>query len=359
MRSNKYRDTASKTVLHNTGATNLEVVDDVARAGQKVIKLVFNSDAEAASFAAACGTKSKGSDVFVGPDRCKRYFQEKHGITVFGRNDPHPLFDCVVHECRPRAHQQYVPSQPISRAGVGVIGFYDKNQPYYEFTNVAATPFKIIIGAAENVAVSSECLYQAMKGVQSNGVLSREALAVLNAKEPNQQRAGQTLAGTNMTIFHGPTSIPVPGSVRRFCDADYSVKEESMRQILLCKFSQNPPLLGMLLGTGDALLVENAGAKDPFWGNGADGKGRNALGKVLMAVRDDFQNETRANGHVAVRNSFTPELCGILGLAQTRGHKALPAETEVKQPDTRLSNVNGGRLAPGKEKAKGGCCIVL
>lgn len=63
------------------------------------------------------------------------------------------------------------------------------------------------------------------------------------------------------------------------------VKEVVMFDACLAKFTQNPEIREVLLGTGDALLVEHT-KKDAYWGDGGDGSGKNRLGHVLMAVRD-------------------------------------------------------------------------
>lgn len=60
---------------------------------------------------------------------------------------------------------------------------------------------------------------------------------------------------------------------------------------LLTKFSQHRKIRDVLLGTGEAILV-NQCKKDTYWGDGGDGTGRNMLGFTLMAVRD----EIRRNG---------------------------------------------------------------
>lgn len=54
------------------------------------------------------------------------------------------------------------------------------------------------------------------------------------------------------------------------------------------KFCSNPLLEENLLATGDELLVEIS-KKGSFWGCGANGKGRNWLGVVLMTVREEFR----------------------------------------------------------------------
>lgn len=63
-----------------------------------------------------------------------------------------------------------------------------------------------------------------------------------------------------------------------------SVKEDIMREALEAKFHQHPELAALLSSTGDALLTE-ASPKDGYWGTGADGKGKNRLGELLMQVR--------------------------------------------------------------------------
>jgi len=57
-----------------------------------------------------------------------------------------------------------------------------------------------------------------------------------------------------------------------------------MDETLFHKFTQHPDLQAELLGTGDAELIEDSD-KDAFWGVGADGQGRNELGKCLERLR--------------------------------------------------------------------------
>ncbi|MCI0700966.1 MAG: NADAR family protein, partial [Planctomycetia bacterium] len=63
-----------------------------------------------------------------------------------------------------------------------------------------------------------------------------------------------------------------------------SVKEQVMLEALRAKFTQHEDLKAILLGTGDAVLVEHT-AKDSYWGDGGDGSGKNRLGRLLMQVR--------------------------------------------------------------------------
>jgi N-glycosidase YbiA len=62
------------------------------------------------------------------------------------------------------------------------------------------------------------------------------------------------------------------------------VTDDVMREAVWHKFQAHPELQAILLGTGDAPIVE-AAHQDAYWGCGPDGSGRNQLGKTLMEVR--------------------------------------------------------------------------
>jgi hypothetical protein len=76
------------------------------------------------------------------------------------------------------------------------------------------------------------------------------------------------------------------GRLRTFpLRADWEqVKDEVMRQAVLRKFETHADIRVLLLATGDEEIIENA-LTDAYWGCGADGKGRNMLGQILMQVR--------------------------------------------------------------------------
>jgi hypothetical protein len=57
-----------------------------------------------------------------------------------------------------------------------------------------------------------------------------------------------------------------------------------MEKALIAKFTQHEDLRALLLGTGDAPLIEHT-ANDDYWGDGGDGSGANRLGILLMKVR--------------------------------------------------------------------------
>ena len=84
-----------------------------------------------------------------------------------------------------------------------------------------------------------------------------------------------------------------------------------MENILLLKFTQHSKLRKMLLGTGEAKLIEVSvyfsytngcvmfmyhsqdSPHDPFWGVGGDGHGKNQLGLSLMKLRQVLETLER------------------------------------------------------------------
>ena len=70
-----------------------------------------------------------------------------------------------------------------------------------------------------------------------------------------------------------------------------AVKVDVMRQVLRAKFNQHQDIQQVLLGTGDAQLVEHT-ERDSYWGDGGDGSGNNVLGRLLMEIRDELRKET-------------------------------------------------------------------
>lgn len=67
-----------------------------------------------------------------------------------------------------------------------------------------------------------------------------------------------------------------------------SVKDGIMLEAVRAKFTQHEDLRSILLGTGDARLVEHT-ENDSYWGDGGDGSGKNRLGEILMRVREELQ----------------------------------------------------------------------
>jgi ribA/ribD-fused uncharacterized protein len=63
-----------------------------------------------------------------------------------------------------------------------------------------------------------------------------------------------------------------------------------MYDALMAKFTQNEDAKQVLLSTGDNTLIEDSPV-DWYWGCGANGKGKNRLGILLMRLRDELRKE--------------------------------------------------------------------
>ena len=70
---------------------------------------------------------------------------------------------------------------------------------------------------------------------------------------------------------------------------DESVRTQVMYELVKQKF-QNPVYKEKLLSTGSCTLVEGNTHKDTFWGV-YNGSGKNMLGKILMRVRNELQED--------------------------------------------------------------------
>lgn len=68
------------------------------------------------------------------------------------------------------------------------------------------------------------------------------------------------------------------------------VKVQILTDILRCKALQHLEVKNALLATGIEDIVE-INPNDGFWGSGADGKGQNQTGKILMQIREELQAE--------------------------------------------------------------------
>ncbi len=68
-----------------------------------------------------------------------------------------------------------------------------------------------------------------------------------------------------------------------------AVKDDVMRRAVLAKFSQHEDAREVLLGTGEAEIIENA-PRDYYWGCGCKGTGKNMLGKILVEVREALRD---------------------------------------------------------------------
>jgi ribA/ribD-fused uncharacterized protein len=142
------------------------------------------------------------------------------------------------------------------------IRFYSTRDEYGCFSNFAAAPFQL----GGRTWRTSEHYFQAQKF----------------AGTPREEEIRQAPS---------PTVAARMGRSRKHSlRPDWEkVKDAIMREAVLAKFSQNEYLRNILLGTGDAILIEHT-ERDSYWGDGGDGSGRNRLGEILMSVRAQLRD---------------------------------------------------------------------
>jgi ribA/ribD-fused uncharacterized protein len=144
------------------------------------------------------------------------------------------------------------------------IHFNRVSEPYGEFSNFAPYPVKL----NGRTWPTTEHFFQAQKFAGSE---HEEAIRK---------------AGSPMTAAHLGRSRKLP--LRKDWE---SAKDNVMREALRAKFTQHPDLRSLLLGTGDASLVEHR-QRDRYWGDGGDGTGKNRLGLLLMELRAELRAES-------------------------------------------------------------------
>ncbi|CAG7849686.1 SubName: Full=Uncharacterized protein {ECO:0000313/EMBL:CCA74095.1} [Serendipita indica DSM 11827] len=146
------------------------------------------------------------------------------------------------------------------------ILFYDKDKPFYGFTNFS--PHSVVFEG--RTYPTSEHVFQAYKFI---------------VHRPGLAEHIRTFSKNPRDAFN---------EARRFqpeVREDWAkVKIDLMYNILKAKFSQHSSLKRELMNTGDAELIEDSPV-DAFWGCGANGKGENQLGKTLMRLRDFFRSK--------------------------------------------------------------------
>ncbi|GJJ10241.1 hypothetical protein Clacol_004467 [Clathrus columnatus] len=144
------------------------------------------------------------------------------------------------------------------------ISFYERGQPYYEFTNFSDHPIRY----DGKDYPTAEHLFQSLK-------FEDNTLIELIRTQLTPRAAFETAQKYNTMIRPG------------WYDKQLNIK--MMEKTVLLKFTQHQDLKKLLIGTGDAVLKENSPI-DRFWGIGSDGRGENHLGLVLMRIRALLKN---------------------------------------------------------------------
>jgi predicted NAD-dependent protein-ADP-ribosyltransferase YbiA (DUF1768 family) len=170
------------------------------------------------------------------------------------------------------------------------ILFYDKKEPYYEFSNFYLVPI-LIDGHTWSC---SEHYFQAMK---FNTLETKDYFdIILQADSPMKIFAlakQKKLNGYQAKLLVNKKSykVPVNEIIENYKNlkirADWeAIKHDVMFKALTCKFTQHGALKNLLISTNGYEIIENS-PRDSYWGIGKDGKGANHLGKLLMKLRKE------------------------------------------------------------------------
>ena len=146
-------------------------------------------------------------------------------------------------------------------ASEGVIRFYSSagDSPYKTFSNLSKAEFTL----------DGKSYYSVENYFQSEKFSTTDAEY---AEKIRIQKNPALVKGMSKSKAH-----PIP--------EDWDSKRlDVMRKGLKAKFTTHADLKEKLLSTGDALIEEES-PSDNFWGIGADGKGENWSGKLLMELR--------------------------------------------------------------------------
>jgi ribA/ribD-fused uncharacterized protein len=123
---------------------------------------------------------------------------------------------------------------------------------------------------------------------------------------PTAEHAYQAGKARKIEVRDWILSAPTPSLVAMAAHGLYTwdivpnwskIKFERMKGVLLAKYTQHEDLKLLLLGTGNARLVESAtvdNAVNRLWGE-VNGVGKNMLGTLLMQVRDEIRQAEQPN----------------------------------------------------------------
>jgi ribA/ribD-fused uncharacterized protein len=127
---------------------------------------------------------------------------------------------------------------------------------------------------------------------------SRHAVELDGACWPSVEHYVQAMRFADPALREQVRKAPHPADARRIARANRRrvradwrrIEETVMTRGWWVKCRTHPEVAEALLATGDRPLVETS-QYDYHWGCGRDGRGHNAYGRILMAVRERLRAE--------------------------------------------------------------------
>lgn len=173
-----------------------------------------------------------------------------------------------------------------------MIKFYEKCDPYYEFSNYYKAP-QVIDGITYTC---NEQYYQSMKFIhypEYRSIImeadSPQKIKSLGAQRPYFRGGRWKINKLTNHRFLNDVINEYKDKVHVRSDWE-SVKDDIMYKGLKAKFTQNTKLRELLLNTNNVIIIENS-PKDYYWGIGKDGTGKNTLGNMLYRLRDELRKK--------------------------------------------------------------------
>lgn len=173
-----------------------------------------------------------------------------------------------------------------------VIRFYNSNDPFGELSN--SWKMDVSITFRNKLYPTSEHLYQALPFLLVDTPTNQNyAEEIRNAKTPYMSKILSKQEIDERYEWRRNLNKIINEYKRKARPCRYwdSIKVEAMRSVLHLKFHTSSHCKKVLLSTGNSEIVEES-LSDKFWGIGADGNGENMLGKLLMELRKELQDNT-------------------------------------------------------------------
>ena len=253
------------------------------------------------------------------------------------------------------------------RAPAGLLWFYEKDDPYYEFTNF--WPNRGRDPQTGRIQLASDSFVLAIDGqLWPTTEHFFQAAKYSNPQAPRCDLVDQIrLLGTPREAF----DYARREDLKQYVDnrwwhgsKDGSVvayKDKAMLLAVRAKFFQNPSLADLLLSTGELLLVEHTG-NDPDWGDGGGeppfydgrnwGPGKNKLGEILMKIRDELRVD---RGMQPVMTAPAP--APSPSLMDSNKDQLGDALRRISELEMQLDEAR--KAAPGESKNQGGVQLTV
>ena len=150
------------------------------------------------------------------------------------------------------------------------------------------------------------------------------------------------------------------------------IKVSVMEQVVRAKFEQNPILAQLLLATGEMELQEGNTWHDVFWGvDLKTDEGENHLGKILMALREDFREngimdrskerpieEYHIGQHLIITDEALADVQAMCVVKETEDKLLIPGQAQLQKLEELQSILVGAPVYMKDDEHYLGDCYI-